>query len=83
MIAQYSLHSMQKTIQYNPKNSNSDRFNCPFKSDLSVKTLDSLKRIVHKFSCIIEFIERVQGKNVRRAEHFIAFCNEFDKFNKT
>ena len=36
-------------------------------------------------SCFIECIKQVGEKqlNARHAEHFIAFCNKFNKFNNT
>ena len=41
--------------------------------------------ILQECSCFIEFIKRVKRKrsNVRFAEHFIVFYNEFNKFNNT
>ena len=42
----------------------------------------SVKMELKVESCFIEFISRIEEKeNARRAEHFIAFRNEFNKFN--
>ena len=41
--------------------------------------------ILHKCSCFIEFVKRVEEKRyyAKLAEHLSLCCNEFDKFNNT
>ena len=55
-----------------------------FKFAICMVTAAKWWRILHEYSCFIEFIKRVvEEKNARLAEHLSLFRKEFNKFNNT